>query len=129
MMAGKGSPETLLSEGDVRDIIAAGLLGSWVEGQRVLVLTPDATRTCPLPMMIRAIRDLIGPRSAQLDFMVALGTHTPLPEERILSLYGISRRRDFAGSAFFNHQWDRSDTFRRIGCFSAAEVAEISGGS
>ncbi|MGE5257383.1 MAG: lactate racemase domain-containing protein [Hyphomicrobiales bacterium] len=128
MFAGKGSPETLLSEEDVRSIIAAGLPGSLTGGKRVLVLTPDATRTCPLPTMIRAIRDVIGRHCAQLDFMVALGTHTPLPEERILSLYGINRRQDVAGSELLNHQWDRPDTFRRIGRFSAAEVAEISGG-
>jgi len=128
MMAGRGGPEALLSEKDVRAIVAEGIPGSWAQGQRVLVLTPDATRTCPLPMMIRVIRDLIGRRSTQLDFMVALGTHTPLPEERILSLYGIRPRQDAAGSAFLNHQWDRIDTFRLIGCFSAAEVAEISGG-
>jgi nickel-dependent lactate racemase len=94
----------------------------------VIVLTPDATRTCPLPVMIRAIRDVMGGHCTRLDFMVALGTHTPLPADRILSLYGISRREEWAGSSFFNHQWDRSDTFRRIGSFSAAEVAEISGG-
>ena len=128
MIAGKGSPETLISEEDVRSIIAAGLPGTLTEGRRVLVLTPDATRTCPLPMMIRAIRDVIGGHCARLDFMVALGTHTPLPEERILSLYGISRREEFAGSRFFNHRWDRADTFRRIGSFSASEVEEISEG-
>lgn len=128
MMAGKGSPETLLSKEDIRSIIAAGIPGRWVEGKRVLVLTPDATRTCPLPMTVQAIRDLVGARSAKLDFMVALGTHTPLPEDRIRSLYGISRREEWAESAFLNHQWDRPDTFCRIGSFSASEVAEISGG-
>jgi nickel-dependent lactate racemase len=128
MIAGKGSPETLLSEEDVRSVIAAGLPGSLTKGKRVLVLTPDVTRTCPLPMMIRAIRDVIGGHCARLDFMVALGTHTPLPEERILSLYGISRREEWAGSAFFNHQWDRPDSFRRIGSISVSEVEEISGG-
>jgi nickel-dependent lactate racemase len=128
MIAGTGSPESLLSEEDVKSIIAAGLPDSLTEGRRVLVLTPDATRTCPLPAMIRAIRDVIGGHCARLDFMVALGTHTPLPEERIRSLYGISRPEKWAGSAFFNHLWERSDTFRRIGSICASEVEEISGG-
>jgi nickel-dependent lactate racemase len=128
MTAGRGSPEKPLSEEDVRSVIADGIPARLIDGKRVLVLTPDATRTCPLPVLIRAIRDLIGPRSAQLDFMVALGTHTPLPQERILHLYGISRPDAFGRSAFFNHRWDRPDTFRRIGSFSAAEVEEISAG-
>jgi nickel-dependent lactate racemase len=99
------------------------------ENKRVLVLTPDATRTCPLPMMVRALRKTIGERSARLDFMVALGTHTPLTPEAILALYGIANpRSDFPRSAFHNHEWGRPDTFRRIGMLSAAEVEAFSGG-
>jgi len=127
--AGEGSPEAVLSEDHAAAIIAAGVPAELFENRRVLVLTPDATRTCPLPMMVRAIRKAIGGRSARLDFMVALGTHTPLPPEGVLALYGISDPgRDFPHSAFFNHDWDRPDTFRRIGVLPAAEVAALSGG-
>jgi len=47
--------------------------------------------------------------------MVALGTHTPMPEESILSLYGIKQKETFPNSSFFNHEWGRQETFRRIG--------------
>ena len=129
MAAGRGSPGAVLREDDAAAVIAAGVPAEWYENKRVLVLTPDATRTCPLPMMVRAIRRTIGERSAGLDFMVALGTHTPLPHESILALYGISNpRREFPRSAFYNHEWDRPDTFRRIGALAAAEVEALSGG-
>lgn len=129
MTAGKGSPEAVLSEDDAIAIIAAGVPAELFVNKRVLVLTPDATRTCPLPMMVRAIRKTIGGRSARLDFMVALGTHAPLSPEGILALYGISNPpRDFPRSAFFNHEWNRPDTFRRIGVLPAAEVEALSGG-
>jgi nickel-dependent lactate racemase len=129
MVTGKGSPDAVLQQNDVEAIIREGTPANLYEDKRVLVLTPDATRTCPLPMMVRAIRRTVGERCARLDFMVALGTHTPLPPESILSLYGITDpRRDFPRSAFYNHEWDRPDTLRRIGTMAPAEVAALSGG-
>lgn len=129
MTTGKGSPDAVLAETDVEGIIREGTPAGLYENKRVLVLTPDATRTCPLPMMVQAIRKTIGERCARLDFMVALGTHTPLAPESILALYGITNpRQDFPRSSFFNHEWNRPDTFRRIGALTAANVEEISGG-
>ena len=128
MVTGKGSPESVLLEEDVRAIIEAGTPADLYEKKRVLVLTPDSTRTCPLPMMIEILQRVIGKRCARLDFMVALGTHTPMPEESILSLYGIKNKETFSHSSFFNHEWDRQETFRRIGSLSPPEVERISEG-
>ena len=128
MIAGTGSPETRVPEADIASILAAGVPDRLFAGRRVLVLTPDATRTCPLPAVVRAVRDVIGARCARLDFMVALGTHSPLSEARILKLYGIDRAADFPHSSFFNHDWDRPDTFRRLALLSEAEVERISEG-
>jgi lactate racemase len=128
MSAGKGSPETRILEAEIAPILATGVPEALFAGKRVLVLTPDATRTCPLPAAVRAVREVIGPRCARLDFMVALGTHTPLAPERILKLYGIERPAEFPRSSFFNHDWDRPDAFRRLTVLSADEVERISEG-
>jgi len=129
MVAGNGSPDAVLSERDVEAIIRQGVPPELYENKRVLVLTQDATRTCPLPMMVQAIGRTIGERCARLDFMVALGTHTPLPPEGIQALYGITRpRQEFPRSAFFNHEWDRPGTFRRIGTLTSSDVEDISAG-
>jgi nickel-dependent lactate racemase len=129
MTIGKGSPDEVLQESDVEAIIREGTPSGWYENKRVLVLTPDTTRTCPLPMMVRAIRKTIGERCTRLDFMVALGTHTPLPPESILALYGITPPwQESSRSAFYNHEWGRPDTFRRIGTLTPTEVEAISAG-
>jgi len=131
MATGQGSPDKILLEEDVKAIIAAGTPAKMFANKRVLVLTPDATRTCPLPMMIRAIQALMGTKAAKLDFMVALGTHTPLPEKEILKLYGITtqqKQAQFRDSLFLNHRWDRPETFRRIGYLSAEDVEKVSQG-
>ena len=131
MVTGRGNQHTVLHASDIRDILAAALPAQLFRGQRLLVLTPDATRTCPLPMMIDILRQIVGTEAAQLDFMVALGTHQPLSEEQILDLYGISaaaRQSTFAGSRFYNHRWDLADTFHRLGHLTEEETFELSGG-
>jgi nickel-dependent lactate racemase len=129
MTTGEGSPDAVLSAEDVEAIIREGIPGDLYENKRVLVLTPDATRTCPLPLMVRAIRRTIGERCGRLDFMVALGTHTPLAAESILSLYGLTHPpQEFPRSAFCNHEWDRPDTFRRVGTLAPKEVEALSAG-
>jgi len=131
MVSGTGRPDMILSAEDVYDLIEAGTPRALYAGRRVLVLTPDATRTCPLPMMIQALRDIVAPHCKALDFMVALGTHPPLPESKILALYGITeamRRDRFAGSRFRNHRWDLPDTLTPIGHIEADDIDALSQG-
>ena len=114
MLSGKGSAQATLTEKEIMDIIGEGSPTELYKDKKVLVLTPDATRTCPLPMMVRTVNDVIGRRCAQLDFMVALGTHPVMSESEILALYGIDRRQrlnEFKRCSFFCHRWDISDTF------------------
>jgi nickel-dependent lactate racemase len=131
MTYGSGSPETTLSERDIQDIISAGTPAELYRKKRVLVLTPDATRTCPLPLMVRTVNHIIGSRCRRLDFMVALGTHPVMSESEILSLYGIDktqRRKAFKRSVFLSHRWDQPRTFQRLGHLEEKEISQFSNG-
>ncbi len=131
MVVGQGAPEAVLKENEVLDILAQGLPVDLVAGRRVLVLTPDATRTCPLPMMVRGLARIVAPQAAQLDFMVALGTHQPMTPEGILAIYGLTpetKEQLLPGSRFMNHRWDLPDTLTVIGRLKADEIVDISGG-
>jgi nickel-dependent lactate racemase len=131
MFSGKGSAQTTLTEKEIKDIIGQGTPAELYRDKKVLVLTPDATRTCPLPMMVRTVNDVIGRRCARLDFMVALGTHPLMSESEVLALYGIDRQQrlnEFKRCSFFSHQWNVSGTFQRLGYLQEDEVAEMSGG-
>ncbi|MDI9445686.1 MAG: lactate racemase domain-containing protein, partial [Planctomycetota bacterium] len=90
LYAAEGRTDGFLDDSETLALLAAGLEQARLDGQRVLVLIPDETRTCPLPLLFRCLADLIGPRAAKLDFLIALGTHQPLPEERINNLLGIT---------------------------------------
>jgi hypothetical protein len=110
--------------------LVAGTPPALVDGRRILVLTPDATRTCPLPMLVDAMNRAFGERAAALDFMVAVGTHTPLEEPQVLALYGIgpADRGRFARSRFLSHRWDVPGTLVNVGWLEEDEVAALSGG-
>lgn len=129
MVAGEGAPEKRLSLEQVMEILAAGIPKETYQGKKVLALTPDGTRTCPLPMMVRALQEVVGGSSRRLDFMVALGTHPPLGKERILQLYGIHHTGDlWTGSSFLDHRWDRPESFCTLGSISGEEVEVLSQG-
>ena len=126
-----GNHELTISAETVKSIIEADTPKELFEDKRVLVLTPDNTRTCPLPMMVQSVRETIGCRASKLDFMVALGTHRPLSEENILKLYGLTlqqQREKYADSRFLNHRWDLPETLIQVGLITREEVEAVSGG-
>ena len=124
-------PGQPVSETEVRDILAAGFGSSdWV-GKKVLVLIPDNTRTCPMPMMFRQLVSILGPRVAKLDFLIALGTHQPMPVATINKMLGLTpedRVTTFREIGIFNHHWENPDTFQTLGTLSAETIAETTDG-
>ncbi len=131
MTMAKGNHELTISAEAVKSIIEADTPKELFEDKRVLVLTPDATRTCPLPMMVQSVTETIACRASKLDFMVALGTHQLLSEENILGLYGLTRqqqRDQYADSQFLNHRWDLPETFIQVGQITQEEVEAVSSG-
>jgi len=131
MTTGRGAVDTRLSEGEVRRIVEDGIPARVVEGKRVLVLTPDATRTCPLPLMARTVARVVGPRAKQLDFMVALGSHPVMDDRKIDALFGLregDREGTFAGTRFLCHRWDIPGAMRKLGTITESEIESYTGG-
>ena len=67
----------------------------------------------------------------QLDVLVALGTHQPMTEEQICTRLGMTpseHNSKFASVRFFNHEWEKKQTFTSIGKISADEIHQISRG-
>lgn len=131
MVAETGSEEGFLSEAEVRELSARALESLDFEGKRVLIIIPDGTRTAPLPLFFRLFWDIIGRRAAALDYLVALGTHPPMPEEGLNSLVGLTpreREHVYKNVNIFNHRWDLPDTFRIVGTISERETRDLSRG-
>jgi nickel-dependent lactate racemase len=99
--------------------------------RKVLLIVPDATRTAPLPLLFDALYTRLRPVVAQLDVMVALGTHPPMSEAQICKLLGIraeERERLFLQTQLLNHEWDNPDALATIGTLTREETERISQG-
>lgn len=100
-------------------------------GKKVLLVVPDATRTCPLGLLFAALYQQIGGVTAHFDVMIALGTHQPMSEAAICERLEISlaeRAAEYAAVRFFNHEWDNPAALREIGALSLAETRALTDG-
>jgi nickel-dependent lactate racemase len=117
-----------LSESALYATLEAGLKGRF-KAQRVLVLIPDHTRTLPLPLLFHQVVDILG-EARQLDFLVALGTHPPLPEADLCRLVGLSleeKAARYAHIGLFNHAWGDPAALTSLGVLSQAELQALAG--
>lgn len=102
-----------------------------VDGKRVLFIIPDYTRSMPMPLLFRALHAALHGRVAQMDYLIALGTHPPMTDAQIQTLLGITaeeRRGKYAAIGIHNHEWQNPDNLVQVGTLSEDEVEEVSNG-
>ena len=79
-----------------------------------------------MPLMFALFERELGPRVAALDYLVALGTHTPMNDAQLSALVGRPVVNGRAGARhIFNHRWDDPATYARLGTIPARDIAEI----
>jgi nickel-dependent lactate racemase len=137
MVLGKGSTTATLTTEEIQALLASAddelLVGAGLDPthKRVLVIIPDGTRTAPIPLFFRLLIEQLGRRAAQLDYLIALGTHPPLSPEAIDHLVGATaaeRAEHYHNVRIFNHAWDNPQMLQTIGVISRSEAAELTGG-
>src|SRR5690606_630070 len=107
-----------LSPDAAAEVVATSCPDDRYRGRRVLVIVPDGTRTAPVGLVFRQLFDHIGGAAAQLDVMVALGTHQPMDEAAIcrrLEMTPEERRGRYRHVAFINHEWNNPAALQQIG--------------
>lgn len=129
---GQGGPDQILDADAIRRVVAEALAAFDVDGEEVVVLVPDRTRTCPLVEVFAAVHEALAPRVAGIDVVVALGTHTPMPDDAIRAHLGLGDAARHAAAfpkvRFHNHAWDRASELVEVGRLTESDVEEISGG-
>lgn len=120
----------LLSREAIMETLVKGLGGKFTR-QKVLVLIPDHTRSLPLPelfrMMVAVLHD-----AAELNFMVALGTHPGYDEAGLNHLVGITteeRTTTYKHVGLLNHAWDDPATLTSLGVIEQDELKQLTGSS
>jgi len=122
---------TFLNAEQARTLIAQACPAKDYKDKKVLLIVPDATRTCPLGMLFTGLFDQIGGATKHFDVMIALGTHQPMSEEAICERLEISleeRRGKFADVRFFNHEWDNDAALRKIGDLTLEDTRALTDG-
>ena len=87
-VVGKGVLDGFLTPDEVTSVVRDGLAPLPIDGKRVLVIIPDGTRTMPMPLMFDIFERELQPRVSSLDYLVALGTHQPMDDDRLGMLVG-----------------------------------------
>lgn len=130
MVEGKGYTNRSFSRRDLASLFSRLIRKPRFEGRRVLAILPDSTRSGPTDLFFRTCCRALLPSVAKLDFLIALGTHPAMEDEKLRGFLGITGRDSdiLKKVGIFQHRWDAPDHLRHIGTIRKEEIARISDG-
>ncbi len=131
MIVGKGFKERFLNEEELIELCQEALEKKDFRNKTVLVIVPDATRSGPIGLFFKTICEVLSRQTKKLDFMIALGTHPPLNEEKANRLLGINsqeKKTKYRDIKVFQHYWDKPEQLQCIGTISRSHIRKISHG-
>ncbi len=130
-----GGPSGHLSDADLDSLLARRLRPLPLDGRNVVLVVPDGTRSCPLPMLVRLLHRHLHGRVAGLTAVIALGTHSYMEPDEIDRLFGVGgagQPADLAtaypGLRVVNHEWADPAMLVTVGRLSGERIEELSGG-
>jgi nickel-dependent lactate racemase len=115
-------PGHVLDPAEVRSFVGARFDALDLDGRSLCLVIPDATRSCPLPLLLDAIYEAVKARVSSCTAVIALGTHAPMSDESIRTLVGTE------SLVVVNHAWWDDQTYVGVGTLSPQTVATLSGG-
>ena len=119
-----GGPDGVLDDATVREFVLSSLRGADLGGRSVCVIIPDATRSCPLPLLLGAVHEALHGRATQVTVLVALGTHAAMTPDHLIAHTG----GPYEGFEILNHEWWKPEALVSLGEIGAERVGELSEG-
>jgi nickel-dependent lactate racemase len=126
-----GGPGQRLDAEEVTRFVADALAGADLDGASVCLVVPDGTRTCPLPLLLGAVRDSLAGRAREVTVVIALGTHQGMSEEQLARHLGFTAGDSgatYPGWRILNHESWLPETFTTLGTIGAERLAELTDG-
>jgi nickel-dependent lactate racemase len=126
-----GGPDRVLSDAEVVEFVEECLAGQDLDGRSVCLVVPDGTRTCPLPLLLKAIHGSLVGRVTRLTVLIALGTHAAMDDAALARHVGFSEGEldaAYPGMAVVNHEWWDPDALVSLGTIPASRIEELSEG-
>jgi nickel-dependent lactate racemase len=120
-----------LTPDEVAAFVARALAGADLDAKRVCLVVPDGTRTCPLPLLLRAFHAALVGRAKDVTVVIALGTHQGMSEEQLGRHLGYPAgdvESTYPGWTVRNHESWLPETFVHLGTIGADRLAELTGG-
>lgn len=76
-----------VTEQQLDEFVAERFADVDVDDKDVVLVVPDGTRSCPLPMLVRVVHRHLVDRVRRLTAVIALGTHSYMSDEAIDVLF------------------------------------------
>jgi nickel-dependent lactate racemase len=128
---GTGYADRLLTREEMEAVVDRAFTSWAPAGKRLLFLVPDHTRSCPLDQLFRAVYHRVAADAASVDFLIALGTHPPMSEDRIMDRFGLTVEEwkdRYPKARFYNHAWDDPQQLVEVGHLTRNDISEVSEG-
>lgn len=126
-----GGAGASLTEDEVTAFVAASLAGVDLDGRSVCLVVPDGTRSCPLPLLLKAIHTALAGRATRITVLIALGTHAAMEDSHLARHLGYpddGLDTAYPGMTVLNHEWWDPGTFVSVGTIPAERIRELSEG-
>jgi nickel-dependent lactate racemase len=127
-VVGRGAAGLSLSPEELRSIVFEALeeIGA---GERVLAVVPDKTRDDNTDLLFPFAAQVLSQKNiAQLDALIAQGTHGPMNESEKREKIGWRQIAPGSIGNIFDHRWNRDDELATLGELSADQISELTGG-
>ena len=118
----------IVTEAELRELVATGISQIDLDGKTVAIIIPDDTRSCPLPELLSAVYEPVINRASEVTCVIALGTHEYLTEPEIARWVGGEPAERYPGMRIINHEFKDPETFVTIGRISDERMTELSTG-
>ncbi len=130
-----GGPHQRVSAEDLDRYLAKRMAEVDVDAKSVVLVVPDGTRSCPLPMLVQVLHKHLAERVASLSAVIALGTHSYMSDAEIDELFGVGRPGQpatltdaYPGLRVRNHEWNDPGQLVSVGRISGERISELSQG-
>ena len=130
-----GGPEQHISDQELDGFVERNLRSLEIDDRRVVLVVPDGTRSCPLPLLVATLHRHLIDRVGSLTAVIALGTHSYMEPAEINRLFGVGLAGQpadlgtaYPGMTVVNHEWADPAMLVKVGHLSAERIAELSEG-
>lgn len=133
-----GGPHRTVSPQELDAFISEQLSDVDLDGKHVVLVVPDGTRSCPLPLLVGTLHRHLHQRVSSLTAVIALGTHSYMEPDEINTLFGVGPGAGplapatideaYPGLSVVNHEWADPAMLVKVGHIGAERIAALSEG-